>query len=216
MPSASNSDCVPTGSRNRSRPEFKLLLDQGFPKPPGFAVNAVDKTVKVVHLHDFDRALAEQPTPDWMLYLLAAEGGFNALVTRDKSQLEQLVEMYTLSRLQGFAVITWRRSIEDPVREWGQLLAYLPEVKKLLRSLKGGRSILLPDPTLSERNIYNPEDRLGTEATRRGISNREARLEAEGEIKQWLTMIGDDPHRFDRLLRLRAPLNRKSRVKPPS
>ena len=113
--------------------------------------------------------------------------------------------MYVLSRLRNFTVISWRRKIEDPVREWGQLLAYLPEVKKYLRSSPGGRAILLPDPTLSSQNLYDPGTTLGIEATRRGISNRQARSEAEKEIRDWLAMTDDDPRRFDRLLGLRGP-----------
>jgi hypothetical protein len=57
-------------------PEFRLLLAQGFPKPPGFAVQQVDNTIDVVHLRDFDATLARQRTPDWMVYCIAAEAGF--------------------------------------------------------------------------------------------------------------------------------------------
>jgi hypothetical protein len=114
-------------------PDFRLLLDQGFPKPRGFAVQAVDRTVEVVHLHDLDPQLSMQSTPDWMLYCIAVQAGFDALVARDRRQLDEVLEMYVLSRLRSFAVITWRKAIEDPIREWGQLLAYLPEIKKFLK-----------------------------------------------------------------------------------
>ena len=188
-----------SSSPNLSPPDFRLLLDQGFPKPPGFSVRAVDQTVEVVHLHDFDANLSARSTPDWTLYCVAAEAGFDALVARDRSQLDQLVEMYVLSRLPGFTVITWRKAIEDPIREWGQLLAYLPEVKKHLRQ-GPPKAILLPAPTLTAQNLHSPADTLGVEARRRGISQNQAREEARAEIRDGLEIAGDDPHRFDQLL----------------
>src|SRR5215211_6440336 len=126
-----------------ARPELRLLLNQGFPKPTGFAISELDRSVSVVHLSDFDPALAESRTPDWVLYCRAAEAGFRGFVARDKSQLDQLAEMYVLSRLRSLTVVTWRKGIDDPVREWGQLLAYLPELRKRLAEA-GGRAILLP------------------------------------------------------------------------
>lgn len=57
-------------------------------------------------------------TPGWVLYRLAAQAGFDALVARDRLQLDQLVEMFALSRLRAFTVIPWRKAIDDPVREW--------------------------------------------------------------------------------------------------
>lgn len=199
MRTYSNGASVASSSPNQLPRKFRLLLDQGFPKPPGFAVHAVDQTVDVVHLSDFNPELSLNSTPDWVLYCIAAEAGFDAIVARDRSQLDQLVEMYVLSRLTNFTVITWRKAIEDPIREWGQLLAYLPEVKKYLSSRKP-RAILLPAPTLTSQNLFNPADTLGIEARRRGISNQQTRNEARGEISDWLAMTDDDPHRFDNLL----------------
>lgn len=126
---------------------FRLLLDQGFPKPTSYAISELDHTVTVMHLSDFDDALSQVSTPDWYVYCAAAEGGFDALVVRDRSQLEQLEEMYILSLLPDLTVITWRKGLDDPVREWGQLLAYLPLIKQRCRE-KGGRVILLPAPSL--------------------------------------------------------------------
>lgn len=184
---------------SRQQPDFRLLLDQGFPKPPGFAVQAVDRTVEVVHLHDFAPELSKDSTPDWMLYCLAVQGGFDALVARDRRQLDQLVEMYVLSRLRYFTVITWRKAIEDPIREWGQLLAYLPEIKKYLKQ-PAPRAILLPAPTLQAQNVHDPMTTLGTRAAERGLSLEQTRREATAEIRYWLEMSGSDPTRFDALL----------------
>ena len=62
------------------------------------AEHLADATVDVVHLYDFDRRLSEASTPDWVLYCVAAQAGFDALVARDRSRLDQLVEM---SRCRG-------------------------------------------------------------------------------------------------------------------
>ena len=186
-------------SPSRSRPRFRLLLDQGFPKPPGFTLSAVDTTVEAVHLYEFDAQLSSNSTPDWVLYCVAAEAGFDALVARDRAQLDQLAEMYVLSRLAAFTVITWRKPIEDPLREWGQLIAYLPEVKKHLGQ-GSPKAILLPAPTLTVQNLHDPVETIGIEARRRGVSNRQARQYAVAEMRDWLTMNDQDPHRFDRLL----------------
>ena len=105
-------------SQTPQPPNFRLLLDQGFPNPPGFTVRSIDNTVEVVHLSQFDRTLSQRSTPDWVLYCIAARAGFDAFVTRDQAQTNQLVEMYVLSRLRGFTIITWKKPIEDPVREW--------------------------------------------------------------------------------------------------
>jgi hypothetical protein len=45
-----------------------LLLDEGFPSPPGFEPAMVDASVEVVALRDFDRSLTGARTPDWYLY----------------------------------------------------------------------------------------------------------------------------------------------------
>lgn len=184
------------------RPDLRLLLDQGFPKPPGFALPSIDQTVDVVHLSNFDRTLSENSTPDWVVYCHAAAAGFDALVTRDQAQTRQSVEMYVLSRLEAFTVITWKKAIEDPVREWGQLLAYLPEVKKRLLRENRPDVVLLPAPTLTQENIWRAEDRLGIEAQRRGVSNRQVRVEVEAEIRDWLQMTSRDPCEFDQILGL--------------
>ena len=137
-----------------------------------------------------------------MVYCVAAEAGFDGLVARDRSQLDQLAEMYVLSRLRGFAVITWRKAIEDPVREWGQLLAYLPEVKKKLDN-GPGKAIILPSPVLGSENVRNPVDTIGSEARNQKLSVEEIRRQALDEIRSYMEMTGQDPGRFDQLLGFR-------------
>jgi hypothetical protein len=186
---------------------IKLLLDQGFPNPPGFTVSAIDHTVEVSNLREFDRSLAENSTPDWVLYCIAAKAGFDALVTRDQAQLNQALEMYVLSRLKHFTVITWKKPIEDPVREWGQLLAYLPEVKKRLLQGASGKpalpeAILLPAPTLSDQNFVRAVDGLGQSARGRGVSQQQVRGEAITAIRDWLEMMSRESTEFDDILQI--------------
>lgn len=169
-------------------------------------MKAIDHTIEVVNLHTFDPSLAETSTPDWVIYCKAASAKFDALVTRDKAQLDQLVEMYVLSRLHSFTVVAWKKPIEDPVREWGQLLAYLPELKKHLQQPRQSRSpdvILLPAPTLSEQNIVRAEDKVGRYALKQGISHKQSNDEALAEINGWLLMRSNNPHEFDDVLGLR-------------
>lgn len=159
-------------------------------------MNALDHTVEVVHLSDFDPTLSEQSTPDWYLYARAAEGGFAAFVTRDLSQLSQHTEMLTLSCLPSLSVVTWRQGIEDPVREWGQLLAYLPLVRRECER-NGGRVIVLPKPTLSASNFVDPRERLAALADRAGVAVEEIRRSARAEAHDWLQYVGEPSTRFE-------------------
>ena len=189
-------------SKQLSQPEsFSILLDQGFPKPTAFAISELDRSVNVVHFSDQFPDLAARSTPDWYVYCVTAEAGFNALVVRDRSQLDQLAEMYVLSRLRALSIVTWRKGVDDPIREWGQLLAYLPQIRQ--RSLEaGGRAIQLPVPSLDNRSLYKPGDTIGIEASQRGVSNGEILREARAEITDWLSMSGESTSRFDQILDL--------------
>lgn len=177
----------------------RLLLDQGFPKPTQFAITALDQSVSVEHFSDFAPELAQKSTPDWYVYCVAAEEGFDALVVRDRSQLDQLAEMFVLSKLKNLSIVTWRKGIDDPVREWGQLLAYLPQIKQRCVEA-GGRAIILPAPSLTNQSLFSPGDTVGTEARNRGISVEQVRREAQSEIADWLAMQDEPPDRFGSLL----------------
>ncbi|WP_420445877.1 hypothetical protein [Candidatus Poriferisodalis sp.] len=169
-----------------SRPpsKFRLLLDQGFPKTPLSMIEALDQSVDVTHLYDLDRDLSMSSTPDWYLYLVASQHNFAAFVTRDKSQSNQAEEMLVLSRLPTLSVVTWNEGIEDPIREWGQLLAYLPAVRKQC-DLKGGRMIVLPKPRMSKNSFIDPVDMLGKKASKQKVSLAQIRHEAHRGIEYW-------------------------------
>jgi hypothetical protein len=106
----------------------RLLLDQGFPvTPDGMRLDTLDRTVTYDHFSVVAAEHAKQSTPDWMVYLLAKELGYAALVTGDHSQLEQDEELVALART-GLSLVTWKGRQEDAVVMWGQLLAFMPQI----------------------------------------------------------------------------------------
>ncbi len=135
---------------------LRLLLDQQFPKAP-FDVHALDRSVTYEHLSDYAPKYSQTATPDWMLHLVAAEGGFDGVVTVDHAQLEQETELVALN-LSGVSVVTWRGGEEDPVVLWGQLLAYMPRVTKAMREARP-IIVTLPNPRLQAgQHIEKPGD----------------------------------------------------------
>ena len=86
-----------------------------------------------------------------MIYLIAEQASFTGVVTRDRSQLDQDEELVVLSRSR-LSVVTWRRGVEDAIAEWGQLLAYMPQVIRAVE-VHGPRIILLPEPRLGPDNL---------------------------------------------------------------
>ncbi len=166
----------------------RLLLDEGFPSPPNFRPEVVDGSVEVVSLRAFDHALAGSRTPDWYVYLRADEGEFDALVTRDWHQSEQPEELWALSRT-NLSVVTWKKPVQDPIREWGQLLAYLPEVRRMIET-HGPSIVFLPSPRLTGK----PEKAtaaLGRLAASRKMSVAQLRTEARASVTDDLEEIGE-------------------------
>lgn len=180
---------------------MRLLLDEGFPSPPGFRPDMVDATVEVIALRAFDRSLTCAAVPDWYLYLRAHEAGFDALVTRDWHQSEQIEELWTLSRT-ALSVVTWRRPVEDPVREWGQLLAYLPDVRRMVDE-SGPSIIFLPSPRLDRKNLAKATSMLGELAADLSISNQEIRDQARTIVVSELR-ARDEIDRFSGLLTVKV------------
>jgi hypothetical protein len=167
---------------------LRLLLDQNFPRPPGFDLASVDATVEAVPLYDHDRALTEAGTPDWLIYLRAAQDGFDALVTRDWHQLDQPEELWVLSNLR-LTVVSWRRPFHDPVAEWGHLLAYMPQLKARIER-RQPRVLLLPPPQLSTANEVNPRQALNIYANEQNRSVQQIRGEAEELVRDHLASTG--------------------------
>jgi hypothetical protein len=155
---------------------WRFLLDQNFPDPPGFDPQQMDHRVSYTHLRVHAAELARVSTPDWMIYLAAAAGGFDGLVTQDLSQLELDTEMIALT-ISKISVITWQKGGDDPVALWGQLMAYMPQVvRRLDRS--DPRVVTLPTARLGSANLHKPGDIARSRKRRDAKSFPERRAEA--------------------------------------
>lgn len=165
-----------------------MLLDEGFPSP-GFDATVLDPALEVVALREFDKSLVGSGTPDWYLYLRADEAGFVALVTGDLRQSGQAEEMWALTRTR-LSVVTWREPEDDPVVAWGQVIAYLPEVRRMIRE-HGDSIIYLPHARLSRKQLGKADDHLGVIASEEGRSVAEVRRQAEQAVREGLAERGE-------------------------
>lgn len=170
---------------------WKFLLDQNFPGPV-VEVAAVDRTITYEPLTRFDASLTKRQTPDWVIYLTAARSGrFDGMVTRDRSQLDQIEELVALADT-GLSVVTWQKPVEDSIQEWGQLLAYMPLVTRRLGALEheqghfAGHAFFLPRPALGASNVFTIEDALGQEASRQGRAIQDLKAQARREMREEL------------------------------
>lgn len=193
---------------------WRFLLDQNFP-PPVLDVEAVDKRVEYEHLRTFDPSLTRGGTPDWLIYLRAAESArFDGVVTRDVSQLEQPEELAALVDTT-LTVVTWRQPVEDPIQEWGQLLAYMPHIIRRMELVEskaiGGKrahAFFLPRPQLGRDNVKPVHALMGERANREKRSLPDVRAAARAEMKLELRRRG-----LSRLERLLEP---PPKIGPPS
>lgn len=164
---------------------MRVLLDENFPDPPGFDPSDLDATFDVTPLRTHDRDLVGSRTPDWYLYLVAHHAGYDALVTRDWHQSAQTEEMWVAAQTD-VSIITWKKPQDDPVIEWGQLLAYMPALHKL-RHEHGPSIFFLPAPTLTaDHHVKKASDELGVLAHERGRAREELRREARATTSEWL------------------------------
>lgn len=168
---------------------LRFLLDQQFP-PARFDIHALDRSVEYVHLSEHNPAYSMNSTPDWMIHLIAAEGGFDAVVTLDRSQLDEEAELVALASSR-VSVITWSRGDEDPIVLWGQLLAYMPQIVKTLATVAPA-VITLSNPRLvHRRNVDRPEDLVRAMQERDKVSYPERRARAVGMMIAELAKRGD-------------------------
>ena len=154
-------------SRTRSRSSIgcarpdvteRWLLDQNFPKPVFENIAELDRSSQFEHFSDVTPDLAEVSTPDFMVYLVAEARGFAGVVTRDLSQLEDDDSLVTLTRLT-ISVVTWRRGVDDALVLWGQLLAYMPQVRRLLGPSSVPKSTTGTETSPAFSTTDNPERR---------------------------------------------------------
>jgi hypothetical protein len=169
---------------------LRFLLDQGFP-PPRFDIHALDRSVVYVHLSEYNRKYSQNSTPDWMLHLVAAEGGFDGVVTLDRSQLDEEVELVALASSR-VSVVTWDAGDEDPIVLWGQLLAYMPQVVKTMETIRPV-VVTLPNPRLKpKQHVLRPEEMVRAMQERDQVSYPERRARALKLMRGELTKRGED------------------------
>lgn len=164
------------------------MLDEGFPSP-GFDPTILDPTLEVVALREFDESLVGKRTPDWYLYLRADESRFNCLVTGDLNQSGQAEEMWALTRTR-LSVVTWRQPEDDPVVAWGQVIAYLPEIRRMVHE-HGDSIVYLPRARLTTKQLGKASDHLGVIASEEGRSVAEVRRQAEQAVRDALAERGE-------------------------
>jgi hypothetical protein len=158
----------------------RLLLDEALPSVPGFRPEALDASVTFTTLRELDPKLAT--APDWYVVLRAAEGGF------DGRHVEQPEETWALWR-GGLSVVTWRRPPGDPITAWGQLVAHLPEVRRVLAA-RGPSVISLPTPRLGGTAVEPAGDVLGRLAAGLGVADQDLRNQARAVVRAGLESRG--------------------------
>jgi len=167
---------------------LRFLLDQQFPQPV-FDVHSLDRTVTYEHFSQYAPRDSQVSTPDWMLHLLAADGGFDGVVTLDRSQLDEEAELIALSQA-GVSVVTWKNGDEDPVVLWGQLLAYMPQVLRVMAQATPV-VVTLPNPRLQlASSAMKPRDLLGAMKARDGVSFPERKQRASKIMRRELESRG--------------------------
>lgn len=168
---------------------MRVLLDENFPDPPGFDPTDLDGNLDAIPLRRHDEQLVGNRVPDWYLYLVAQEAGFDALVTRDWRQSAQTEEMWVATRTD-VSIITWKKPQHDPVIEWAQLLAYMPELRRLHADC-GPSVFFLPTPSLNRKDhVAKAGDKLGLLASEQGRAKQELIEEARSNAAEWLAERG--------------------------
>lgn len=146
---------VPAGS---NFPEVDAVLDP----------HTVDRSVEYVHIRRWRPDLVAN-TPDWLIYFEAELDGFAGIGTKDRRQSIQGEEAFALTHTK-LAVVTWREPPHDPVVEWAMVIAYMPEIKRILHGRHDPPFVFLPSPPPGEhthtgaapgRGARNPGRRAG-------------------------------------------------------
>lgn len=167
---------------------LRFLLDQNFPEVNVLDPQSVDRSVEYEHLRQWRPDLVAN-TPDWVIYLEAELARFTAIVTHDWHQSVQAEEAFAISQTK-LAVITWREPPDDPVVSWAMVIAYMPEIRKILAGRREAPFVFLPSPRLDSRNVQKGTDALGRVARELGISNAQARHTAKASILTHLATEG--------------------------
>lgn len=186
---------------------LRFLLDNNFPEVDVLDPHEVDRSVVFEHIRDWRPDLIEAETPDWLIYFEAELAGFAGIVTHDWHQSVQPEEAFAITQTK-LAVVTWRHPPDDPVVSWALVIAYMPEVKRVLATRRDAPFVFLPSPHLGAKNVTKGSEALGIVAADLGISNEEAKRRARHNVLDHLT-------REDLRQELFNLAERKSRRRPP-
>ena len=164
---------------------MRVLLDQGFPSPPGFKPADLDATIEYVPLIKFAPELSKVSTPDWMVILAAEKGGFDALAVDDQELKDNELCLVALS-FTAVSLVAWTQGI-DAVTGWAQLVAYMPKVAQRIGEV-GPRIFLLPTVRIARGTGYiNATDEVRRKAKEAGQSYPELRRAAAKVMRAELT-----------------------------
>jgi hypothetical protein len=126
-------------------------------------------------------------TLDWLVILLAAEQGFDGLVARDKKQLLTPESVAALALNRNLSFVTWKTSIEDPLTEWGQLMAYMPLVLRWIEE-KGAHIFWLPNHAARRELARYLVDRLnGRESVMYEVAVRDIPARSLLSLQRYVT-----------------------------
>ncbi len=159
-------------------------------------LNVLDRRVSYTHVSSaFPALVTGVSSPDWLLYLAAARGGFDAFVTRDLRQFDQREEMVALW-LSGLTLITWTKMMDDPVTEWGQLLAYGPQLRKALMAAGYQPTVFrLPVPRLAATESATARERIGRMSSDEHVSVPELRDQAVKGMRRFFKISASPAQR---------------------
>jgi hypothetical protein len=96
-----------------------------------------------------------------------------------------LADVGTSIHATHIVVISWRQPINNPVAEWGHLLAYMPQLRRRIER-RQPRVLLLPPPHLNKGNEVNPRETLGRYAARQGRAVAEVLAETQSAVRDVL------------------------------
>ncbi len=151
---------------------LRFLLDENFPP----RLEVPDHRVVYVDLGEFDQRLVNSRTPDWMIYLAAQGGNFDGVVSRDRAQIDQAAEYVALAHT-NLSVVTWRKKIDDPIAQWGHLLAYMPRIVTIIEN-EGPQVVVLPSINIDSSQHSQTRSYVRREVSLRRTSMTELKADS--------------------------------------
>lgn len=111
------------------------------------------------------------------------------MVTGDLRQSGQADEMWALTRT-NLSIVTWSSAEADPVVQWGQVMAYLAEIRRVINE-HGPSIVSLPRARLHRRRAEKASAHLGVIAHEEGRAVADVRHQAEQSVREALQARGE-------------------------